>query len=950
MPSRADVQNALTSMKRAADYDFFFDELASPGWIRPLREEGVFAHPPKPTREGGFIGFPFWAASRYLKRVASAAPQEVVEAALEIPETENVRVHEDLVDAALEMPPTIAARLVPRVTTWIPSPYPQLLPDKVGLLIAHLASGGEVGTALTLARALLALRLNPRSKRSDGGLPAEPDGYFADWHYEQILTKAIPVLLEAAPIETFELLIELLEEAVRLSRTLEGDEDYSYLWQPSIEESSQTREHDVRNHLVRALREAAVFAVERGSLTLEKAIGSLRAREPKIFTRIALHLLRQFPERGLQQAKSYVLDRKKLEDATLFHEMWLLLAAVFPRLSIDEQQGLLIALDERLKREETEAAKAPTPEERDRERKSARHWFYRRLTLLRDVLPPAEAARLADLQAEFGPLDHPDFLVHMTGVWGGPTSPKSAQDLSEMSVTDVIEYLRAWKPSGDLMGHSSEGLGGALGSVVASDPTSYADIALEFQGLDPTYVRNLMSGLTEAVKAKRTFQWGRLLELCRWVVSQPRTIPGRVLPEHHELDPDWGWTRKAIAQLIAAGFEAAPGALRWESRETVWSILVLLTDDPDPTPEHEARFGGKNMDPLTLSINSVRGESMHTVVKYALWVRRHLEGQQDPALLAGGFSEIPGVQLTLEKHLRLENDPSLAVRAVYGQWLPWLLLLDAAWTRLHISTIFPRDPALRSYWSAAWHTYVSYVRAFDDVLVALADEYREAIDRLSIGDEALDKDPERPEAKLVEHIMVFYWRGRLPLDDPDGLIQRFYRVAPVHLKAHAIAFIGHVLHAEGDTPLPESVQDRLKALWEWRAAMLQTSPAQERRDEMEGFGWWFASGQLPAEWSLQQLVLLLRMTRSVDASHLVLERLVAVAETKPREAVEAVRWMVEGDDKGWGLTLGASSIELILRTSLASTDAEARQTARNVINYLGAKGDRTYFPLLDSTS
>jgi hypothetical protein len=116
---------------------------------------------------------------------------------------------------------------------------------------------------------------------------------------------------------------------------------------------------------------------------------------------------------------------------------------------------------------------------------------------------------------------------------------------------------------------------------------------------------------------------------------------------------------------------------------------------------------------------------------------------------------------------------------------------------------------------------------------------------------------------------------------------------------------------------------------------------------MEGFGWWFASGRLAVDWSLQQLLLVLRSTRSVEAAHLVLERLSGFADTKPREAVEAVRWMVEGDDKGWELTLGASSIELILKTALADTDAQAQQLARYIINFLGARGDRTYFPLLE---
>lgn len=56
-----------------------------------------------------------------------------------------------------------------------------------------------------------------------------------------------------------------------------------------------------------------------------------------------------------------------------------------------------------------------------------------------------------------------------------------------------------------------------------------------------------------------------------------------------------------------------------------WKVLSLLTDDPDPTSEYEARCSGANMDSATLSIHTARGKAMHMVVRYALWVRRNIE-------------------------------------------------------------------------------------------------------------------------------------------------------------------------------------------------------------------------------------------------------------------------------------------------------------------------------------
>ena len=69
-----------------------------------------------------------------------------------------------------------------------------------------------------------------------------------------------------------------------------------------------------------------------------------------------------------------------------------------------------------------------------------------------------------------------------------------------------------------------------------------------------------------------------------------------------------------------------------------------MTPFHDPF-SHEQRYGGSNMDPATLSINTTRGETMHAVIRYALWVRRHLEKEPDAEeRLAKKFDEMPEVR------------------------------------------------------------------------------------------------------------------------------------------------------------------------------------------------------------------------------------------------------------------------------------------------------------------
>src|SRR5438093_6842178 len=114
MPNVADVSKAKLAMaKRRADYEYFFNQLQSPAWIRPLLEEGFLKQPPAPELvDGGrYIRFPFWPESQYLVRMAAKAPELVITTVQSI-ETDNPRVQEDIVNIALQVPARLGTKLV----------------------------------------------------------------------------------------------------------------------------------------------------------------------------------------------------------------------------------------------------------------------------------------------------------------------------------------------------------------------------------------------------------------------------------------------------------------------------------------------------------------------------------------------------------------------------------------------------------------------------------------------------------------------------------------------------------------------------------------------------------------------------------------------------------------------------------------------------------------------
>src|SRR6266571_6416260 len=163
MPSEAVVKRALAEIRKSgANFDYFFDSLSSPEWIKPLAAERVFQGAPEPELLDGFIRVPGWSASRYLARMAGVAPADVLDVALSI-KTENERVHSDFAEAAIAMPGPLAARWAMYEIGWLGQQrfLYLLLEDQLAKLVTRLVGAGEVNSAFALADELLRIYQAP---------------------------------------------------------------------------------------------------------------------------------------------------------------------------------------------------------------------------------------------------------------------------------------------------------------------------------------------------------------------------------------------------------------------------------------------------------------------------------------------------------------------------------------------------------------------------------------------------------------------------------------------------------------------------------------------------------------------------------------------------------------------------------------------------------------------
>jgi hypothetical protein len=804
----------------------------------------------------------------------------------------------------------------------------------IGNLVTYLATGKEITSAAVLTKEFLHLRTgNLKGTKETDDTPLihlEPLSRVDSREYGEFLKNNYPDFLNAAPREALSLVIDILEEALHIEGYGQKDDFQDYSGRPAIEDHDQNPIlGEPKDLLITAVRDSAVHCIKMNPENFEEIFQEFNTKHLSIFKRISLYLIRLFGNEHHKLVENRILDRDQFNNYWTRYEYVHLIQDYFSTLSSEKQKIILGWI--------REVPKIPGGEKIQLIHKE--HWQLRWLTILKGQLPALWEKKRLNLLKKYREPDHPDLLSWSSETMSGPTSPVSPEQIKTMSTDDLIAFLHYWKaPSGFTM-DSPEGISRSLASAISDDPTRFANDAEKFIGCDPTYVHGVFDGLHQALKPEKRFDWSTVVKLMNWVVKQGREIPGRQAGESWDIDPDWGWTRTEISRLLESGFNATKNPIPYGLKRSVWKVLLPLTDDPDPTPDEESNI---SMDPATNSLNTTRGTAFHALIAYALWVKRNIikrTGKNDKEI--DFKSDMPDVLDVLEKHLDPIYDPSSTIRAVYGITFSNLAYLDRKWSVDNKERIFPKNVESRRFWNAAWSSLIGFNNPKPYLFQDLFSEY---LFSTSIVDSTPTKASwgNNPNERLAEHLMVYYAWNKLQLD--SEIMEIFWSRSTPDLKSHAIEFIGRT----GKEASPEAIS-RFKNLWENRLLIaIKADYKNPYIDELKAFGWWFVSESYDDDWCLSQLEKVLQITGEIEYDHGVVERLASLSDKYPLQTVGLVESLVEGEKKGWGISLWTGNIGTILQKALSSKNTDAHKAAEALINRLAARGYPDFGNLLMS--
>lgn len=933
-PTKRQVERALALLTSPRQLQYFYEHLHNPEWIGPLNEQGQFNDPPDPYRKGDGTVHPIWEAGRYLVRMASQEPIQVAEIFGKI-ETFNAQILWDMVKAAKLMPGPQAAELANKISQLLRKDVWVIYSTESAELIKHLTETGETGVALKLADAQYFLR----SGDGYGSFRSRIENHW----YGNSLQIASTALTKTSTVPTIQWLIRLLKNTVRIHmRSYDVDDnefnDYSTIWRRAIEDHEQNKGSGIEGDIVVALRKSFSIAIEDGILEISDAIKMLEEVHYLIFHRMVLDVLEEFITDAKEIARQKITDVKLFNDYRYRYEYVKLLRAGFRTVLDDHDRSLILSwIDQGPDMSdfndvfEGNTGEKPTEEQRS---KRIDYWVFERLAWLGDALPLDYQSHYRELCDKFGPPKHPEFST-WSETRSGWTSPKTVKDLENLNRSELTTYLHNWRPNhqGDEEGEF-EGLAQTFGAVAEKRVEEFAAAAMEFKVLEPAYIRNLIDAVKNRVKEDPAFEVGPTLELCQWVLEQEDSDADKITQRREKTR--WKWTRDTICDFVESICDAG---IDTKYREAVFSIIKPLTWGS--TKSNYIKEIGDEFHWVSLGdqcLNTARSRAIQALIRYAIWIKNSEVGEDNEQVQSVGFDLLPEVRKLLDEHLDPTIDNTEAVRAMYGYMLTNLSYLDNKWLSENVDQLFPLEgPHERLGW-AGWSTYVHYSKIYGGVYDTLQNKYAEST--LFLRDIKSKKEfHEHPATRMGEHLAIVYAWGKIELEKESPL-SLFFENAPPALRGRVIQSVGQMFRYERKQDnMGREIMLRFQTFWDWYWESLITKNYRApQKEEVHGFGRWFAWGTMAGEWMLTQLERVLKIDPKIDLEHGVMERMVELADKFPKECFTCADLMVRADaklNKPWLVRGYRKSLFKVLKSVFDKGDPEDCRKAMKLVHFIG---------------
>ncbi len=663
-------------------------------WLKPLDDKGYFSpeHNPKPQEDPknkGYFKIPHWQVLDFLEEVAIQNKQEnkreITELLLYIVNSvtnyrdvdghkiDNYRTDWYMIKILFHLPPdNITADHIDFIGTSIrESKFGSGLFDSgIGETVLPVLIENKMKEHLLhLLHILFEYKKSQDSFKIKERLPII-EKY---WLYEITKNYSKPIA-GIVGLDGIKIFLKIMIDILSYDHGA-----FNIIWVSTIEENKQNSFPDrYDNQIVSFVRD---MLEENSPNGLNEVVKDLIAEDHPIFKRLALHTLNYHYE----ALKSIFWVWFKSDDNILGnmvkHELYKLLddrIALFSDDEIDTVIGWVESLDysEYYKDRTSKQIEIITAYRK-------KEW----LLTIKDY--SLKANELYKIYNELAPeeIEHPGYDYWNGGVRRLDKSPlKPDENLCEKSTEETKVYINSFDPDkvekDPLINKEDwiEGLAGELGSCIQNNPQKYVSTLEKFFDLDLVYFYYIFDGLERAWKDKRKFDWEKVFDCIDSVLSE------EVL---HSDEKYAIWVKGKVSELIHAGTASDENAFEKEHLIRAKKILLNLLNNPE-----EDEVSLDNL--LSYSLNATNGKVLHALMNYALRFGR-LNSDKD-------VKWEDDIKNFFNKQLDIQNNYSLYIFNILGEYLPNFRFLDRKWVNDNMKKFFPMDN--NQLWEASFMGYM----------------------------------------------------------------------------------------------------------------------------------------------------------------------------------------------------------------------------------------------------
>jgi hypothetical protein len=676
----------------------------------------------------------------------------------------------------------------------------------------------------------------------------------------------------------------LMSERIREVMKCEGNDEWSFIWQPAIEDHPQNEHHDeCRNILVYACREVLLAIIEKNSEMASRHIGACLNDELQIIRRIGIHALNTKFNLASNIVDS-VLGRDLL-NTTYRHEMWHLLRNRFHEFTQTQMEAVIRQIES-------------LDDDKEDDEKRVRYLAYKKAcwyAAIKDHPLIVDAYRKCLDIIEHDP-DHPDFDFYSSGArFYEPMSPFTVPHLlsydPEMLVKEVLSYKG---PKSSIDEPDLEGLLRAFRDTFKAAPEKYINDLAVFATLPPYLIFEIFAAYATMWKENREdirweIAWEKILGFCTVVISNEafwdyeESVDGGEWFERRNFVPG------AIAELIEAGTRDDSNAFDPKHLPQALMIITTMLEHLDSRDFQETTMGA-----LTAAINSQKGKCIESLINLSLRGCR----VADKAGIGHGHTWTTHYEPVFARLVDSINAGGYEFAVLYARYLVNFLYMSKPWTICTMPIIFNLDHPLA--WKCAMEGYAYINIIYPEIYNFLRDggHFERALDDQVIGDVV--------KKSIIANALVSYFAGDEILGNESAMIERlFVRQKPGELRDLA----WQVWPRRSDKEKEDcDILPKVKDLWRRMPFKLMSS-TKEWQEVASTLCTWCVFVDKPEEWedlllpivsyadvSHNSYTLIEEMAKWVDAYPLTVHRLYMqlLDGHVPAYPKEAVRKIVEG--------------------------------------------------------